>query len=314
MKLVSIIIPIYNSEKYLRRCIESALNQTYSNIEIVAINDGSTDKSRDILTEYSMKDKRIKPINIGNKGVSAVRNIGIEQATGDYIFFLDSDDFIKNDLIANLSNYMEKDYDLIKYKTIYVDENENEMERIDGPIFEEKNGEDAFNIMYDKDTMLQVPWLYLYKKNLFTDNNITYPEGKVHEDFARTILIMLKAKKMCSVNIYGYYYRKTQKSITRGNEEERIFEKSMDIIEHYDYIVKKIKEYNLNDITTDNVKCYYANCVILEAENLSGNYRKKYVRELKLRQVYKNIKIKNIKQLIKRILLSININLYLKLR
>lgn len=314
MKLVSIIIPVYNVEKYIEKCLNSAINQTYKNIEIIAINDGSNDKSLDILNKYEKKDNRIKVISIQNSGVSAVRNLGIKEAKGEYIFFLDSDDYIKDDLIENLTKYMDQDYDLIKYKTIYVDEYGKETERIDGPVFEEKSGTEAFNIMYDKDVMLEVPWLYLYKKDLFTKNNITYPEGKVHEDFARTILIMLKAKKMCSTDIYGYYYVKTQKSITRGNEENRIFQKSMDILDHYDYVMKKIEEYNLDDLTKQNVKSYYANDVILEAGNLHGKNQKKYISEIKKRKVYNNIKVKNFKQLIKRILLSINIKLYLKLR
>ena len=314
MKLVSIIIPIYNVERYLRKCIESAINQTYTNIEIIAINDGSTDKSLDIVEGYAKKDERIKVISIENKGVSAVRNLGIRESNGEYIFFLDSDDYIEKDLIQKLANYMEEDYDLIKYKTIYVDENGNEINRVDGPIFKEKNGIDAFNTMFDKDVMLQVPWLYLYKKELFTDNNITYPEGKVHEDFARTILLMLKSKKMCSLDIYGYYYVKTKKSITRGNEEERTFQKSMNIIDHYDYVLKEIEKYNLDKVTIENIKSYYANNVILEANNLSSDKQKRYISELKKRKVIKNIKPKSLKQLIKRIILSFSVKLYLKMR
>lgn len=314
MKLVSIIIPVYNAEEYLEKCIDSAIGQTYNNIEIIAINDGSTDKSLDILNMYAKKDNRIKIINIENSGISAVRNIGIKAATGEYICFLDSDDYIDNNLLENLHRYIDSDYDLIKYKTIEVDKEYNELNRIDGPIFEKKSGIEAFNVMFGEDIMLQVPWLYLYRKQFFIENKFSYPEGKLHEDFARTILIMLKAKKMCSTNIYGYYYVQTKKSITRGNEEERVYQRAMDMMGHYDYIVDKIEEYNLDEKNKENVKIYYTNCMILEIENLSKGQKKKYISEIKKRKMFKNIKARNIKQLIKKIILSVNINWYLKLR
>ncbi len=314
MKLISIIIPVYNAEKYLEKCIESAIGQTYKNIEIIAINDGSTDKSLNILTEYTRKDNRIKIINIDNCGISAVRNIGIRAAIGEYICFLDSDDYIDKKLLENLHKYIDLDYDLIKYKTIEVDKGFKELDRIDGPIFEEKSGTEAFNTMFSEDIMLQVPWLYLYRRQFLIENKFSYPEGKLHEDFARTILIMLKAKKMCSTNIYGYYYVQTKKSITRGNEEEHIYKRAMDMIEHYDYIIDKIEEYKLDRNTKENVKIYYTNCMILEIENLSKKYKKEYISEIKKRKMFKNIKARNIKQLIKKIILNLDVRLYLKLR
>lgn len=314
MKLVSIIIPVYNAEEYLEKCIDSAIGQTYNNIEIIAINDGSTDKSLDILNDYANKDERIKIINIENSGISVVRNIGIRAATGEYICFLDSDDYIDKNLLDNLRRYIESDYDLIKYKTIEVDNNCNELNHIEGPIFEEMSGTDAFNTMYGEDVMLQVPWLYLYRRQFFLDNKFSYPEGRLHEDFARTILIMLKAKKMCSTNIYGYYYVQTKKSITRGNEEERVYQRAIDMLVHYDYIIDKIEEYNLDKKTKENVKIYYTNCMILEIENLSNEQKKKYISEIKKRKIFKNIKARNIKQLIKKIILNFNVNLYLKIR
>lgn len=181
-------------------------------------------------------------------------------------------------------------------------------------MFEEKSGPNAFNELYADDVMLQVPWLYLYRKQFIMENNFSYPEGKVHEDFARTILMILKSKKVCSTDVCGYYYVQTDKSITRGNDDERTFQKSMDIIEHYDYILNEIDKYNLDKTTIDNVKAYCANNVILEANNLSGDRQKRYIKELKKRNVNKNIKPKNVKQLIKRCILDISIKLYLKIR
>lgn len=106
MKKVSVILPIYNGEKYLNRCIDSVLNQTYKNIEVICLNDGSKDNTLNILTSYN--DKRIKVIDKKNSGVSDTRNIGIKSATGDYITFIDADDFYKNNFIETMVNYIEK--------------------------------------------------------------------------------------------------------------------------------------------------------------------------------------------------------------
>ncbi len=107
MPEISIIIPIYNSEKYIEQCINSILNQTFKNFELILINDGSTDNSRVICERYENKDKRIKLFNIGNRGVSSARNLGIENSRGKYIMFCDSDDYVKN-------TWCEELYKLIK--------------------------------------------------------------------------------------------------------------------------------------------------------------------------------------------------------
>ena len=314
MKLISVIIPVYNAEKQIEKCLKSVIEQTYDKIEIIVINDGSTDNSLNVIKECSKNDKRIRLINIQNKGVSAARNLGINEAKGEYICFIDADDYVDTNLIENLQLYFEQDYDLIKYKAVSVDKSGNVLEYFNGETFRLLNGQEAFNAMFANDVMLQVPWLYLYKKQFLIKNNFSYPEGKVHEDFARTILIILKAEKICSTDVCGYYYVQTDKSITRGNDDERIYQKSMDIIEHYDYIMEEIEKYNLNDKTKENVKMYCANNIILEADNLSGKKQKLYIDELKKRKVFKSIKVRNIKQLIKRIILRFNVKLYLKLR
>ena len=111
MKLVSIIIPVYNAEQYIRKCIDSVLSQTYSLVEIILIEDGSTDGSAAICDEYGRKDARVKIIHKLNEGVSVARNVGIEHATGDYVTFLDADDLMQKNCIANLIHAM--DYSLV---------------------------------------------------------------------------------------------------------------------------------------------------------------------------------------------------------
>ena len=108
-ELVSIIIPIYNVEKYLTKCIESVINQTYKNLEIILVNDGSTDNSKEIIDKYSLIDSRIKVINKKNGGLSEARNAGIEIAKGDYIGFLDSDDWIELNMYEKLYKYIKQE-------------------------------------------------------------------------------------------------------------------------------------------------------------------------------------------------------------
>lgn len=126
MPKISIIVPIYNEEKYLRRCIDSLLNQICNfDLEILLINDGSIDSSGNIAKDYALRNNKVKYYEQENKGLSAARNLGIRHATGNYIAFVDSDDYVEPNLYQNLLPYMEKNYDIVKFKIRCVDEEEN---------------------------------------------------------------------------------------------------------------------------------------------------------------------------------------------
>lgn len=119
MNLISVIIPVYNGEKYIKRCINSLINQTYKNIEIIIINDGSKDNSINIIKEISEKDKRIIIIDKENQGVSIARNAGIEKASGDYIMFVDVDDWVKTNMIEQMYKVIKKEnVDIVKCNSI----------------------------------------------------------------------------------------------------------------------------------------------------------------------------------------------------
>ena len=167
---ISVIVPIYNTEKYLARCIESILCQTYTNLEIILVDDGSTDKSGDICDFYARKDNRVKVVHKKNGGLSDARNYGLKYATGEYISFVDSDDYITENLYTDLLPYMEQKYDMIKFKIAKVDEQGNVLEKNYTPLFEEKSGEEAFDILYKADVMTEVAWGYLYKRDFFRRN------------------------------------------------------------------------------------------------------------------------------------------------
>ena len=314
MPKVSVIVPVYNVENTIGKCLDSIVNQTLKDIEIIVVNDGSKDKSQDIIDEYAKKYSNIKSYIKENGGLSDARNYGLEKASGDYICFVDSDDYIDTSLFEKLEKYISKQIDMIKYKMVKVDENYKEIEKIDGPTFDEIMGEDAFNILYSTDIMLQPAWLYLYKKSFLDENNFKYPVRKYHEDFATTVLLMVKAKSIVSTDIYGYYYYQSNKSITRGNDKEKTLKRAMDMLEHYTAMEEEIKNIDLAKKTKENIKIYYTNNIILKVEELEGEDRKLYIKEIKRRKMLKNIKARNLKQLLKKLLLNININWYLKLR
>ena len=315
MKKISVIIPVYNTEKYLRRCFDSVIAQDYKNLEIVIINDGSEDNSEQIINEYKNKyPELISYYKKENSGVADTRNFGIEKAQGDYIMFLDSDDYIDKALLKTLEEYVNKNIDLIKFKLQRVNEEGKTLEIVSGATFEKTTGEDGFNKLYSTDVLLDSPCVYLIKKELFVKNSLKFTVGTEHEDFGLVPFIIVLAQTMVSVNFYGYYYVQSDNSITRNENYTKTIKKAYDALKHYDNAIVLIEILNINKITKQNLKIYYTNAIILKAKELHNDEQKKYIKEIKDRKMTKNIKIRNMKQLIKKILLTMNIKLYLQMK
>ena len=117
--------------------------------------------------------------------------------------------------------------------------------------------------------MTDVAWAYLYKREFFINNKFEYSKGLYHEDFGLTSLIILKAKKVASTDVEGYYYVQTQNSITRGNEKNA-YKRNIDLLKHYDNMIEKINEYNISKKSKENIKIYYTNSILLAINNLEG--------------------------------------------
>lgn len=315
MTKISVIVPVYNTGKYIKRCLDSIVNQTIeSEIEIIVINDGSTDDSDERIKEYIRKKDckaKIKYYSKENEGIAKTRNFGIEKATGDYILFVDSDDYIKSELIEKLQPYIEQKIDLIKFKLQKVNQNGEILEKIEGPIFEEANGQEAFNKMYSEDILLDSPCVYLIKKEVFKNEKF---EQTYHEDFGLIPLLIVKSKTVVSTPYYLYEYVQAPNSITRNENYDKTLKKMDDSLTHYDNMIKRTKQLNLNRTTLENIKIYYTNAIILKLNELKEKEKNEYIKEIRKRKMYRNIKARNLKQLIKKILLKINIKLYLKVR
>ena len=200
---VSIIIPVYNVEKYLNECINSAINQTLKGIEIIAINDGSTDDSLEILMKYKKKYDFVKVINQQNKGVSEARNIGVEEAKGEYIYFLDSDDYIDIDSMEYTYNLAKKhDLDIVTFDAkVFFDNcsNQNVKNSYDRhKLLESKvmSGEEFYCYAW-KNRGYRIPiGLNLYRREFLKNMNIKFYKGIIHEDELYSTYAFILSKKI----------------------------------------------------------------------------------------------------------------------
>ena len=313
MPNLSVIVPVYNTEKYIKKCLDSLTK--LSDTEIIVINDGSTDKSEDVINEYAKKQGNIVYYKKENTGIADTRNFGIEHSTGKYIMFVDSDDYIQQDILDKLSVYMKDNIDVIKYKLQKVDENANITEKVGGASFDKTSGEKAFEALYPTDVLLDSPCVYLFRREYIVTNNFKF-DTKVlyHEDFGLIPLILVNAYSAVSIDYYGYNYVQSSNSITRNEDYKKTIRKMEDALSEYDNMVAKIENYGLSKPAKENIKIYYTNAIILKLEGLKKTEQNYFIKEIKKRKMIQNIKARNIKQLLKRILLSINIKWYLKKR
>lgn len=312
---ITIIIPVYNAENYIDRCIQSLSNQNLENVEVIVIDDGSTDKSKEILKSYAKENlNNIKFYEKTNTGVADTRNFGIKKASGKYVMFVDVDDTIERGLIDILKQYMKFNIDIIKYKLDKVDSTGNVVQKIGGPVFEKTSGQIAFNKLAFTDILIDSPCIYAFKKDLFTKNNLWFMPNTLHEDFGLIPLIIVKARTFVSIDLYGYHYLQTSNSIVRNEDYEKTIKRFNDVLLHYDNMIKFVNKENLNDDTKENLKAYYTNVILLKLKELKKIDLGIYTKEIKKRKMINNIKVKNLRQLIKKVILKINIKLYLKLK
>ena len=310
MPNLSVIIPVYNTEKYLRKCLDSVVN--LRDTEIVVINDGSTDGSEEVINEYASKYASIVYYKKDNTGIADTRNFGIEHANGDYILFVDSDDYIDSSMIDLLIPYMKEKIDVIKFKLQRVDDCGNVLERVDGATFDKVSGEKAFEMLYPTDVLLDSPCVYLFRKAYLKQHGFKFQVGTYHEDFGLIPLIVIKANLAISKDLYIYSYVQSTNSITRNEDYSKTIKKMEDAIKQYDQMLEQIG--NLSNRAKDNIKIYFTNAIILKLKELNEPEQDRFIEEIKKRDMVKNIKVRNFKQLLKRILLSINIKTYLKKR
>jgi len=243
---ISIIIPIYNVEAYLKRCIESVLCQSFKDIEIILINDGSTDSSYKIASCYSKKDSRIKLFNNKNQGLSASRNFGIKKASADYIFFLDSDDSIDKNTIEQMYKLAKQtNCDIVMSRYIRKFQNDKiEHKELDYTRFLKNNTSMQIN---NKEIFFElissnIPATIcsrLYKKSLFIENNVFFPKEIYFEEISTLFKLHYYAKKTTYLNkfIYNWYINPSSISMTTSKKHIKDIFKMLFI--NYTFLIEK---------------------------------------------------------------------------
>ena len=213
--LISVIVPAYNVEKYIKTCLDSLINQTYSNFEIIVINDGSTDQTEKILNEYESNPK-IRIFSQKNGGLSAARNQGLNLANGELVCFIDSDDSVKSDYLEKLAAPFFEDSNIDITVCGYQEKFENS--EINHVLKSQKiTGAQATKDLLIKQQDFNIlAWNKLYRKKLFSNNHIEYPAGQIHEDNLTTYKLFSHAQKVFYISDVLYIYQRTHSEITKN--------------------------------------------------------------------------------------------------
>lgn len=228
---ISVIVPIYDVEEYLAKCVDSIINQTYKNLEIILVDDGSPDRCGDICDEHAKKDTRIKVIHKENGGLSDARNVGIGIMTGSYVTFVDSDDYLAKDYVESL-------YRLIKEHFVDMSIiNRNPFKKNTDPkidIFDQHkivvcDCDSALSEIFYQKVYDTSAWGKMYKSNLF--DNVRYPKGLLFEDLPTTYKLILKCSKVAFCDYKGYYYLLRNDSIEGSIFKPLKYESCINIIE-----------------------------------------------------------------------------------
>ena len=218
--LISIIVPVYNVEMYLSACLDSIINQSYRNLEIIVINDGSTDMSLQIAESYSAKDDRVKVYSYENAGLSEARNRGISVATGEYITYVDSDDQLYPEALKILyKTILKEKADIVQGETIRGRVYEKIEPKVNYKVLRFNAQEAISDVLYQK-ILLPSAWGKLYRRELF--NDLQFEKGILYEDLNIFYLIFEKCKRIVWIGCPVYFYRINEESITGAWKPQRL--------------------------------------------------------------------------------------------
>lgn len=285
--LISIIVPVYNVEKYLEKCVDSIINQTYRNLEIILVNDGSTDNSGELCDNLATKDSRIVVYHKENGGVSSARNLGLDRAQGDYIGFVDSDDYIDPDMYELLYSELKKyntDISMCGLYHVYANKNDIQINEIKHYIM---TSEQAIEMVLDGRFSGVTPGNKLYNRCLFDD--LKYNEEiNTGEDALIIVKLFGKCKRVSLTTERKYYYYHRENSITTSPFSS----KTLDIINVYQQILKIVEERYPTLIKSAKRRVLWAYFYVLDSlciSDMRSNYNKladELVSELKNNAIF----------------------------
>lgn len=276
--VISVIVPIYNVEKYLQRCVDSIINQTYRNLEIILVDDGSPDNCPKMCDDYAKIDNRIKVVHKENGGLSDARNAGMKVAAGEYVSFIDSDDYISLDFYKTLLQaIIDNDSDIVECGVVKFYENGKFDEYSDDQMIKNFNTVDGLEGLINENSFHQYVWNKLYKTNIALD--IPYAVGKLNEDEFWTYQIFGKAKKVTRINKTMYYYFQRGSSIMGNGYNIRRLDALEGKMNRQAYIEK-----NFPTLATKAKVDLYGSCMFAYQSVLkfmSGKDKKKAIKIIK---------------------------------
>ena len=237
--MISVIVPVYNVEEYLEECLDSIRKQTYTDIEVILVNDESTDGSKEICERYCEKDSRFKLINQENQGLSEARNVGVRASMGEYIFFVDSDDVIKVNILETLMLFMIDDVDIVGCN--YSSKKEDLGLQTNPNIVFKGNSFDAiFNCLhYGSAAVKFTAWSKLYRRNIV--EAVQFPKGLIYEDIYTGMANLKYIRNIVVISTIGYYYRIRSGSIT-GKEYSK---NNLDVFKICDLLLEEFSTHKL---------------------------------------------------------------------
>ena len=306
----SFIVPVYNTEKYLKKCLDSLVNQTYKDFEIIVVNDGSTDKSSSIISKYQKKYKNIIVIDKENEGLSMARNRGVQKSSGKYIIFVDSDDYVSNKLLEEIDKKID-DSDILRFQIATEDEEYTKINEYHEEGFESMCGYDAFKYLSSYH-FVEPAWCYVIRRDYYIENKFSFKKGVYHEDFGLIPYVIYKARKVKSIDFIGYYYIQRNGSIMNNNDYKKTVKKAFDMIEQYKAMRLFAKNINRKNNLDDYFLSYISNSVIVKARELKKDEKKVYINELKKLNVFDGVLVNTRIRRFKKYLMKHNLNLYLK--
>ena len=302
MPKFSIVIPVYNVEKFIKRTLDSIKSQTFKDYEVIVVNDGSTDKSMDICKKYD-----VKIINSKHVEVSEARNIGAKQAKGEYLVFLDSDDWWDKDLLKEVSKSLDNDPDLVRFQVRTVTDNDERTDYNEEE-FTGLTGEEAFNRIV-KFHYIESIWCYAIRRKYYEKEKFEFKKGTIHEDFGLTPLVVIKASRVNSIKYIGYNYYRRSGSIMNTPDYNWTKRKVKDFYNHYLNLDKEIEK-----VAVDKkiFKSYIANSMIMKICELNNPEYKEYKKKLKEHKVYDNLLTDTFSRKIKKLMYKISPKLAVK--
>ncbi len=243
---LTIVVPVYQVEKYLERCIDSILNQNYQDYEIILVDDGSTDRSPEICDEYAEKFEQIQVVHKENGGLSDARNTGIALAKGKYIYFIDSDDWLDSSCFEQVMPLLEdRSYDLVCFGRQFVKSEHERLQQVAESEIHSVTGYDAYLEMMKQGWVTGFATDKIYKVNLFREHHIEFPVGRYYEDLGVLYRILLNSNQVLLTNqIFYYYFVDNPDAITASWNEKKVrdmFEFYKDV-HHSKIVLKRLQE------------------------------------------------------------------------